>query len=322
MRRGEWAVLALFAAGLAMWLAPSRRERPAPPPEAEAAWTAALADPALADSASPRVAPAEGRAITLDDYDLDPRSATRWKLPGRLQEISGLALSENGTVLAHDDEEGTVFAVDLATGTVAKSFELTDARGRIDADFEGLAVAGGRVYLVTSDGHVYEAAEGVAGGRAPCVVYDTRLGKDYEIEGLAYEPGARELLLASKAARGTASRGPLYVFRWSTETKRLVEGGRIAIPVRDIAKRLGRGAFAPSGIERHPLSGNYVLVAGPQHALAEIAPDGTLLGARELSGQWHRQPEGITFAADGRLIVSDEGASKRARLTIYPLRPR
>ena len=67
------------------------------------------------------------------------------------------------------------------------------------------------------------------------------------------------------------------------------------------------------------MSGNYFIVAARQGAIAEITPGGQVVAVREFPAQWHRQVEGITFAADGTLIVSDEGAGKRARLTLYPV---
>ena len=35
--------------------------------------------------------------------------------------------------------------------------------------------------------------------------------------------------------------------------------------------------------------------------------------------KWHRQTEGITFAADSALIIADEGVGGKARLTVYPV---
>ena len=48
-------------------------------------------------------------------------------------------------------------------------------------------------------------------------------------------------------------------------------------------------------------------------------PGGQVVTAKQFSAQWHRQAEGITFAADGALIVADEGAGGKARLTLYPV---
>lgn len=321
MRRGEMVVLAMLVVGAILWFVPVRTDRAAPSAEPEATWISASAESAQALPTPPAYAPAGGREVTLAGYAFDPKVATRLKLPERLKEISGLALASDGRLLAHNDEDGIVFAVDCAKGEVKKLFELGDSRGRLDDDFEGIAVTEEHVYLVTSDGRLYETQQGGAGDRVPCLIYDTRLGGDYEFEGLAYEPRTRELLLPTKDARGGSAAGPLCIFRWSVDTRRVVEGEQTEIPVKEIASHIQGKHFNTSGIERHPLSGNYFLVAGRQHALAEITPAGALVGVKELPGDWHRQTEGIAFGPDYGLILSDEGASKRARLTIYPLLP-
>lgn len=319
MRRGELALLVLFAAGMIMWMAPAQNAGVGPSSEPEAAWMPAAAESARTLPSPPTYDPAGDRAISLASYDFDAKSATRLKLPERLREISGLALTSDGRLLAHNDEAGIIYEIDYARGKVREAFELSDSRGRLDDDFEGIAVAEDHVYLVTSDGRLCETQQGGAGDRVPCLLYDTRLGGDYEFEGLAYEPRTRELLLPCKEARGDSAKARLYVYRWSVDTKRVVEGGQIPIPVKEIASHIRGRDFATSGIERHPLSGNYFLVAGPQHALAEITPEGALVGVKELSADQHRQAEGITFGSDYSLILSDEGASKRARLTVYPV---
>jgi hypothetical protein len=87
--------------------------------------------------------------------------------------------------------------------------------------------------------------------------------------------------------------------------------------ISDFSLKIDTRSFHPSGIERHPGSGNYFLVAATESAIAEITPDGKVVAVAKLPAGLHRQAEGITFANERSLIISDEGAGKRARLTIY-----
>jgi uncharacterized protein YjiK len=318
MRRSEIVLFAMFVAGVVLCLVPVRGMPPGPSRQSAAPARPAAATAPRSPAAS-EDRPARTEGIPLDGYDFDQSAAVRWRLPGRLKEISGLALTPDGRLLAHNDENGTVFEIDYRTGEVTKSFDLADSRGVVAGDFEGIAMAEDRVYLVTSDGRLYESPEGRNGDRVPCIVYDTQLGSDFEIEGLAYEPATRDLLLAAKAPRGKTAKDDLSIFRWSTGTKRVADGGPIPIPIEEIAARIKGKEFNATGVERHPLSGNYFLVAGPQHAIVEITPEGALVGVEELPGDRHPQVEGITFAADYRLIVSDEGSDKRSQLTLYPV---
>ena len=256
--------------------------------------------------------------VSLEDYGLEPGSATRWELPRRLREISGLATTSDHRLLAHNDEAGVVFEIDYRDGSIVKEFQLSDMTDPVADDFEGIAVADGRIYLVTSSGRLYEFPEGAAGESVLFRVYATGIGRECEIEGLAYDSDRRELLLMCKDARSESLAGRLAIYRWSIDEERLSADSPTIVPIRDFARRIESNRYHPSGIERHPVSGNYFVIAARQGAIAEVTPAGEVLSAKRFTAGWHRQVEGVAFAEDGSLIVADEGGGDRAGLTVYP----
>ncbi len=256
--------------------------------------------------------------VSLVDYDLRAKAATQWELPGRLREISGLATTSDHRLLAHNDEVGVVFEIDPHDGSIVKEFRLADVRDPVADDFEGIAVAGGRIYLVTSTGRIYESEEGAHGESVLYRMYATGVGRDCEIEGLAYDADERDLLLMCKDSRSEDLRDLLAIYSWSIDEKRLRADAPTTVPVRDFARRIESNRYHPSGIERHPVSGNYFVVAARQGAIAEVTPVGEVVAAKRFAARWHRQVEGIAFGEDGALIVADEGGNGRAILTIYP----
>lgn len=259
------------------------------------------------------------RKISLESYTLNEKTATHLKLPTYLEEISGLAMTRDNRLLAHNDERGVIFEIDYQKGAIAKAFQLSDMKNPVASDFEGTATIDGQVYLVTSSGRLYECREGTDGESVLFNVYTTGVGRDCEIEGLAYDESKRALLLMCKDARSADLEGQLAIYHWSIDEKQIRKDAHTVIPVVEFSQYIKGKKFQPSGIERHPMSGNYFIVAARQGAIAEITPEGKVVAVREFPAQWHRQVEGITFAADGTLIVSDEGAGKRARLTLYPV---
>jgi uncharacterized protein YjiK len=253
----------------------------------------------------------------LKDYDLKVENATKWKLPKRLREISGLAMTRDNRLLTHNDEKGIVFEIDYRNGTIVKQWELADLSKPVADDFEGIAVVDDLIYMVTSSGRLYECREGLDGQSVLFNMYATGIGRDCEIESLAYDPDQRVLLLMCKNPLSPELAEQVAIYRWSIDTKRVVDDARTLIPINEFSRHIDDKTFQPSGIERHPVSGNYFVVAARQHAIAEITPEGQVVAVIEMSSDRHAQAEGITFTPDYDIIISDEGKDKRARLTIY-----
>lgn len=249
----------------------------------------------------------------LDRVSLGRPWATH-RLPDRLREISGLAATADGRLLAHDDERGVIYEVGVDGGGLRKGFGLGDPVAR--ADFEGIATAHGRIYLVTSAGTIYETTEGADDARMPFDTYRTGLGRRCEVEGLAYEPDRDALLLVCKNPRDDGLEGVVAIFCWSFETREL-SASPLRVDEAALAAAVGEERFQPSGIERVGDTGTYLLLAGPQGALAEVSPTGAVLAGRRLDPDRHRQAEGIAVLSDGRLVIADEGQAGRGRITIY-----
>jgi hypothetical protein len=264
----------------------------------------------------------EQRPGEIDAYGFEAGDGTAHRLPEGLREVSGLAVSGDGRVFAHADEQGVVYQIDPARGTVVKSFSLgATGAGTPRDDFEGIAIVGARFFLITSTGRLYETREGDDGAAVPFTVRDTRLGALCEIEGLAYEPADGSLLIPCKRPLDRALAGGVTLLRWSVARGAVATPARLTIPLADAVRGTGLKAFHPSSVERAPRSGHYVIVAGPEHALLEVTPAGAVVASRVLGAKAHRQPEGITFLGDSAALIADEagskGSSKHGSLTVY-----
>ena len=221
----------------------------------------------------------------------------------------------DGRLFGHGDEHGIIYEIDHGGGRFVKAFALGEATVR--DDFEGIANVGDRFYLVASTGRLYESFEGADGERVLYNTYGTGVGRDCDVEGLAFEPTDRSLLLLCKNPRPD---GFIRIHRWSLEHRVESENSPLLISVATLADGLPGDSFHPSGIEWHPDTGHYFIVAAPESALAEITPTGEVISVRHLPGRRHRQPEGIALVAGGVLALADEGGRGRAPLTLY--RPR
>lgn len=249
---------------------------------------------------------------TLSDrYDLAWPVATL-RLPPRLAEISGLAVTPDGTLMAHDDEQGRVYGVDPVRGLVDRGFRV--GTPMVLDDLEGITAAGERLFMISSRGILYEFRRAAAGGAAPVRVTDTGLGRECEAEGLAYHGPSRSLLVACKTLMPQA---PEVRIHWIPLDGGRARPGPIRIPWEAFARLGHTGPVHPSGIAVDPATGTLVLVASRERLLFEAAADGSLLDVVRLGSSRHPQPEGIDFGPGPVLYIADEGAGGEGRVTAY-----
>jgi uncharacterized protein YjiK len=258
---------------------------------------------------------AQAPSSVLDAFDFSKDGGVQEKLPRSLEEISGLTVTAGGRVLAHDDERAVIYELDPATGSVLKAFSA--GIGGVAGDFEGIAAVEERLFLVTSAGELLETTEGEDGSALSYRVHETNLGRFCEIEGLAFDPGSRSLLLPCKVTRARELKDHLVVFSVELDSMRTTAVPRVFLPLEVLKELDLKDSFHPSGIEVHPETGRLILISAQEEAILELSPQGALLAGRELHRKTHPQPEGITFLADGSLLLADEGQGKKGRVTRY-----
>jgi len=262
-----------------------------------------------------------GRDSALSHYALDGKPTGEAHLAKALREISGLAFTPDGRLLAHGDENAVVWQLDLASGKVVKRFGLGRAGQVLKGDFEDIQVVGDRVFLVTSGGEIVAGKEGADGAVVSTASAAEGLKGACEVEGLAWDPSTRSFLLLCKQILSRRWRHSVVVLAVSSDTWQLESKPRIVIPESELERATGTKGFHGSAMVRHPKTGTYLLLAGPEHAFAEVDSTGRVLGGGKLDAKHHRQPEGIAVGPDLTLYISDEGAGKDATLTAYAWRP-
>jgi uncharacterized protein YjiK len=258
------------------------------------------------------------RVAAADSAPKKNKPVAMWMMPPELREISGLALTADGRLLAHDDEIGKVYVLDARRGVILKRFTLS---GAPHADFEGITVAGASIYLIASNGVLYEFSEGADGASVPYTIHDTRLGHECSFEGVAYQADSAWLLMPCKTVGKKKSRQDwLVIYRWKLQDTTSARLSMLTIPLARIVGSNGWKSLEPSDITIDPTTGNYVLVASHEEALVEITPQGEVVRAEPLPKR-HHQAEGVAITRDGILIVSDEATKRPAAITLYRWRP-
>ena len=251
-------------------------------------------------------------------YDFSDKTPQILDLPRDLSEASGLAFTEDGRLYAHNDEAGMIFEIDVKTGKELKRFFL--GRPMLKGDFEGIAAKKDTLFLTNSSGTIFRFRAGENGQAVKYDMFKTSLSAKNNVEGLAYDGATDCLLLACKDDAGTGRSDQKAIYSFSLKSAKLDPKPRFLLPLAEILAQTGRKEFNPSGLERHPGTGNFFVLAFNGSALVEIDPQGKILGVAKLPKSTHKQPEGLAIAKDGTIIIANEGQGKTAKLVVYPAR--
>jgi uncharacterized protein YjiK len=248
-------------------------------------------------------------------YDFSDKTIQVFDLPRNLSEASGLTFTANGRLFAHNDEAGMIFEVDPKSGKELGRFYL--GRPMLRGDFEGIAAKQDTLFLTNSSGTIFRFQ---TGGNDQTVKYDmfkTALHAKNDVEGLAYDPATNCLLMACKGDAGTGRSDQKAIYAFSLKTYKLEPKPRFLISLVDVLAQTQRKEFNPSGLERHPVTGNLFVLANNGLAIIELDTQGKILGISTLPKSIHKQPEGLAIAIDGTIFIANEGQGKAAKLVIY-----
>ncbi len=249
----------------------------------------------------------DSTASILSTFSFDPKDMVAVKLPKGLYEISGLAIAPDGGLYGHNDEHGIVYRINPETGDVAKRFAL--GKIAVKDDFEGIAIVGERFFLVNSSGDLFEFREGKDREHVEFTRIKTWLSGKYDVEGLCYDPVDNALLLVCKEYPGESynKKDEKTIYAFSLASMELRQTPRLVIPAKHIRKELDLKNFKPSGIDRHPVTGSFLLISSNDPAIVEVSPNGHILALQKLPDSILKQPEGIAFNNNGDLFISSEG---------------
>lgn len=268
-------------------------------------------------------------------YQLD-KPVEAFEMPNKLREISGLGIDAMGTYLyAVQDEEGKLFMINTTTGEVEK-----EEKFHKDGDYEGVEFTDGRVYVIKSSGTLYEVINfGEKNQEVTKHKFD--FSKNSDIEGLGYDEKEHRLLISCKGKVGKGedfdfkkgifslgldsmkmSEAPVYTI--SVEAvKHFLEIHSTLEKIDKLVKLFQPGEefiFGPSGLAVHPKTGDIYITSSVGKLLVVMQRDGHIKHMVKLKKKLHEQPEGIVFAQDGTMYISNEGKKGKGKIYKFAYR--
>lgn len=256
-----------------------------------------------------------------------------YELKDNLREISGLTYYSKNSVLCVNDEKGVIYKFNHKKKEVTKKYEF----GR-PGDYEGVEMVDSLVYVLRSDGKIYKVDQ-LKTKNINSVKRSTPLNAGNDTEGLGYDPSTNSLLVACKGspAHSNLYKGKKAVYEFSLDKNELSKTPKYLIDLRQIRKILefdayssfsvrlmeninpseGDITFQPSAVAIHPITKNLYVVGSVGKILVVLSPKGEIQAIVKLKRKIFRQPEGICFAPDGTMFISNEGRGKKANILKY-----
>lgn len=248
-------------------------------------------------------------------------------LPDTLREVSGITIIDSNTVTFIQDENGILFTYSLKDKRIIKQQEFG-----IDGDYEEITRIGKTLYILRSDGTIFEIAD-YENPTSKIDTFNTGIPA-VDNEGLCYDKAHNRLLVACKSrlnkeagdkdsraiygfdlATKTLSKKPIYNFDLK-DIKKFAEDKKLNIPQ---SKKKGKKdepdiKFKTSAIDIHPITNKLYLLSAADHLLFIFNLNGKLEHIEVLDAERYNKAEGLTFFANGDMLITNEGQNKKPTL--------
>jgi hypothetical protein len=229
------------------------------------------------------------------------------QLHKRLREISGINYLGNGKFAAEEDEDGTVYLVDFNSGNIDASYNFGPA-----GDYEDIVTLKDYYYLLNSNGDIYKVNR-KSPNAATTKVF--RFGKpDMEFETLYPDENGKRLVMICKSCAGNEHNSVIDAYDFDLQKEIYSQAPVYAIEEAAVHKLLntGKKKFKPSAAAIHPVEKKLYILCSVGRLLMVCNLQGGVEKAWSLDPAIYAQPEGLAFAPNGDMYISNEGRGTKA----------
>ena len=231
------------------------------------------------------------------------------KLHRRLNEISGINYLDKEKFAAEEDENGNVYILDFKTGDIDNTFNFGPP-----GDYEDIVTLKDYYYLLNSNGDIYKVDRK---NPAAATTKIFKFGKpDTEFESLYADADGKRLVLICKACSGNGHNTSIPAFGFDLQKETYSNDPVFSIeeaPVRKLLQ-IGKGKFKPSSAAIHPIEKKLYVLCSTGRLLLVCSLSGVVESAWPLELSLYNQPEGITFAPNGDMYISNEAGESKATI--------
>lgn len=224
------------------------------------------------------------------------------ELGDHLHEISGMTyIPKKNLILAENDEKGQIFTLDFAN----KKDEIGKVKFGGKGDYEDIVYTDTAIYMLVATGGIVQ----VDTKDSSLTTKEFTLNDEKnEFETMYLDAGGKSLILLCKQCDHEKDE-IRNAYRFDLATNTFDPEPVYIINIGDIRKKLGdeKAEFKPSAAGINPANGKLYIVASVGKLLVVADKKGKIELVYRLDPLLYNQPEGMTFAPNGDLYISNEG---------------
>ncbi len=238
-------------------------------------------------------------------------------LKDEVKEISGMVFLNDGLKMASvNDEEARIFIIDYANKDTTTSFTFGEKGG----DFEDIVMDEKYYYVLESRGRIYKVPK--PGSTDSIEIFKMAL-KNADFEAMYMDSAKNRIMMLCKSCPDYEKGKTKPVFSFDLATKEFSSEPIFTIDVAKVRRLLKSPNFGakPSAAAVHPILKKVFIVCSQDgKGLLICSLEGNIEHAVFLDESLFPQPEGITFAPNGDLYISNEGLYQPGSIIRYPYR--
>jgi uncharacterized protein YjiK len=255
------------------------------------------------------------------DYRLDEPEVTM--LGAILNEISGICYynqSGDSALLAVVDSKERVFKLEMK---VPKLVDYTEKVLPSDADAEDIVKVDSVIFVLMSRGIIKEIpdkAKDSTGVKTYVLPAEGSGTNDFET--LYYDPSVNSLIMLCKNCAHERKQGFRTAYRFDLATRTFATAPFYTIE-KDAVKEILKDAnakFDPSAAAIHPINKRLYILSSAGNLLVITDTRGAVMDAFTLSPDDFPQAEGIAFAPNGDMFITNEKKHGEPKLLRFPYR--
>lgn len=235
----------------------------------------------------------------------------RFRMRESMQEISGIQLfPDEHHIYSINDEQGKVFEIDL-TGNKPYSNSKFDRSG----DYEDLVYTSKGWIVLKSNGTLYQVHDIFTDSVSSTEYPFFKEGKQ-EFESIYPDTASNSLILVCKQCEEDKGQHATSTYRFNLGTMQYDTVPAYRIDVTAIAKAAGDDTknFRPAAAAIHPIEKRLYMVDAINNLLVVTDLNGKVQEAHHFKSRLFEQPEGISFAPNGDMYISNEAGDGIANI--------